>query len=360
MKFELFFHEFAKSSLWYDMLNTRENTIFHQEENVAEHTRLCLKWYQENLANSRTEYQQLMTKLAILFHDVGKPKAQHLKTSESRGTFNCYAGHELISANLFENYILQNNSLNLFDTEIRQLKWMIENHLPYDKNKNEFKLNMYFSLGYLVQAYYDVLLSDANGRITTQNRTDKVIEWIDNNKNVTLPEQKQSTKIAYVLHGASNSGKSTYSRSLLEQDLTLAYFNLDEIRVNFFKDNEKQLVEQSTNVYNDAYHYSIKNKNRFNQYSQLIFNSIINKNQNIIVDNTHCSVKARRRFITVLKQHDYFIQGIEFQATLKTLDERRKVTNKLPYSHLESQYFTRNLLRYDSEIDQLRLINIEN
>lgn len=67
MTFDKFLQAFRFSDEWAAMEATVENSRWHREANTATHTQMMLDWYDDNCAQHRTERNQLLTKLAILF-----------------------------------------------------------------------------------------------------------------------------------------------------------------------------------------------------------------------------------------------------------------------------------------------------
>src|SRR5690606_13123398 len=84
---------------------------------------------------------------AVAFHDVGKPDSEEVKHSEERGTYRKYAGHEIISARLWEDYAVKNFNMlqSMFpefdENMILVTAWIIEYHLPFSIKKPQ-KLNV--------------------------------------------------------------------------------------------------------------------------------------------------------------------------------------------------------------------------
>lgn len=155
-------------------MNTREDSPWHREENVAVHTRMVIDWYDDNLASSRTEHQQMLTRVAALFHDVGKPASQVLKQNEERGMYRSYAGHEQISARSWVDYALVNKdyvtgTLRFCTDDIMNIALMLEHHVPFSlKNavkRSNLKTAFIKRMGESGhRAWLDLLLSDQHGR----------------------------------------------------------------------------------------------------------------------------------------------------------------------------------------------------
>lgn len=158
------------------MQNTREDSPWHREANVSVHTEMLLRWYGENLAMHRNDHQRMLTMVACLFHDVGKPPAEIKKWSAERGDYRAYHGHEQLSARMWVDYAMSNldlvtETLRFSITDIANIALMLEHHVPFglkhkDKRKN-LKTAFITRMGEAGhRAWLDLLLSDQHGRIS--------------------------------------------------------------------------------------------------------------------------------------------------------------------------------------------------
>lgn len=376
--FDDIFHDFTKTSLWHNMLNTQEGTPFHREANVGEHTRMALAWYKNNQAAFKSNDTRKLTQLAILFHDVGKPPCEVKKESDSRGVYKSYAQHELRSARIFEDYACSND-LGLSVIEIRQIKWMIENHIPYGrgaKKMTEFRIDMTYALLGNIGIFRDLLLSDAAGRISDTPKIDMVIEWCnkelyeeypirtfdnlgrDEQFSLTArPGSKYGTyKKAYVLVGASGSGKSTYVQQF--DNIHTYIFNLDTLRIEYYLDwNVKDEGIEFGELYSNAFRYCCDNDKAFDKFVLKRFLDYVRNGFDIVIDNTNLTIKSRRRWITLLRDNGYYIIGVEFLSSLSILKSRldERSDRTMDFKIVEFQYNKTNSLRYGIEIDEIMI-----
>jgi hypothetical protein len=190
-RFDQFFQTFRKTKLWEAMVNTREDSPWHREENVGVHTQMLVRWYMENLAAHRADTQRVLTLTACVFHDVGKPPAEIIKHSEERGTYRAYHGHELISARLWTDFAMSHPEMVREDLQfslmdIANVAMMIEHHVPFQLKDPQKKLNlkrgMWIRMGeFGHQAWLDLLNSDQHGRISDDQPTKlaAVAEWLE-------------------------------------------------------------------------------------------------------------------------------------------------------------------------------------
>lgn len=189
--FNAFYSEFRKTSLWFDMLNTHEDSPWHREENVARHTEMLIEWYLENRAVWRAERQQVLSLVSSLMHDIGKPAAEVVKFSEERGEYRAYHGHEQLSARLWADFALSNRTLiketlrfNIKD--ISNVSLMVEYHVPFGlkdkvkrKNLKGALLSRLGPAGH--QAWLDFIWSDQHGRISDgqAEKLETVSAWMN-------------------------------------------------------------------------------------------------------------------------------------------------------------------------------------
>jgi predicted kinase len=376
--FETLYQQVVKSSLGQDMLQIREDSPYHREANVLEHTRMCLQWYEDNVARSRTHSQQILTKLALLFHDVGKPMARTEKHSETRGVYFSYPGHELFSANLFEDYALMHwelfqHHLLLTSNEMLLVRCLIEHHLPYDKTGKDklvaLKTHM-LRLGgeELLQMYYDVLRSDAHGRISddSDGTYARVEEWITKfalTQPIIEATKESGTPYMIVAIGASGSGKSSWFHdnfSYDDADGPSEYlFSLDEHRVGFYV--SRQTGKDAD--YHDAWNYCHRSEDKevekaFDKYCLEAFMVLIKRKGNIFLDISNVSAKARRKWITLARQHSYMVHAVRFHVPFSVCVARQATRNdkSIPTSSIRDQYFRISTPLVGTEVDTLRSV----
>lgn len=372
--FDKLYQQVVKSSLGQDMLQIREDSPWHREANVLEHTRMCLQWYEDNVARSRTPTQRILTKLALLFHDVGKPMARTEKRSEERGVYFSYPGHELFSANLFEDFVLTQwqlfeKEVELVHNELDQVRCLIEHHLPYDKTGRDklvaLKTHMMCLGGEeLIQMYYDVLRSDAHGRISDDigGTFARVEEWIAKFALVEpLMETSKELDTPYMIVaiGASGSGKSSlfYERFTYDDaDGPSEYlFSLDNLRISFY-------VSQTGNEpdYHKAWNYCHRSEDKevekaFEKYCLEAFMVLIKRKGNIFLDISNVSAKARRKWITLARQHSYMVHAVRFHVPFSVCVARQATRNdkSIPTSSIRDQYFRISTPLVGTEVDTL-------
>jgi hypothetical protein len=173
-RFEAFKSEFRQTDMWRAMLLEREDSPWHREQNVAVHTDMLLSWYRNNLFNSRSDKQRMLTLVGCLFHDVGKPVAKVEKFSEERSNYRAYHGHEKISARMWVNYMSDQrarNTLRFDDYDISFVALMLEHHVPFGLKNSQKRIALkkafYLRMGDMGhRSWLDLLLSDQHGRIS--------------------------------------------------------------------------------------------------------------------------------------------------------------------------------------------------
>jgi hypothetical protein len=173
-RFNSFYLEFKKTEIWRQLLLLRENSPEHQEENVAQHTRMTIDWYLQNLSSNRSDSQVLLTCLACLFHDTGKPlEVWHAKNSQAAHAN--YATHEFFSLSIWNNYATQNmgslrDGLRLSTTDISRISFIIAHHELSNLESADAEILKKSLPSYIdtatERAWLDTILSDQHGRYT--------------------------------------------------------------------------------------------------------------------------------------------------------------------------------------------------
>lgn len=195
-RFEEFLSRFKKTGIWRNMQLTREDSPWHREDNVAVHTEMLLKWYKDNLYSSRNDSQRMLTMVACLMHDIGKPPSQILKYSEERGEYRAYHGHELVSARMWVDYATTNfgmvsELLKFTVDDVCNIAFFLEHHVPFSmknpRKRKALKNSLLSRVGeHGHEAYLDFLLSDQHGRISDDQhlKLATVDEWMQEWKKV--------------------------------------------------------------------------------------------------------------------------------------------------------------------------------
>lgn len=174
--FETFFANFRKTEIWENMVNTQENSPWHREPNVSVHTQMLISYYMRNFSKNRSENQNILSLVACLMHDIGKPPAEVVKYSEERGTYRQYAGHEQLSARMWVDYAMTHineieNTLRLSISDVANIAMMLEYHVPFGlkniQKRKAMKKAIISRMGESGhQAWLDFLLCDQHGRIS--------------------------------------------------------------------------------------------------------------------------------------------------------------------------------------------------
>lgn len=188
--FTTFFGYFKTTPAWAAMRATTEGTGWHREANVAVHTQMTIDHYVKAFAPLRTERQQNLSLLALLFHDISKPAAQ-IQTEKDGVIRNQYIGHELMAARTMAELFVDDVNMwtmasdaGMTGNDLAAICFVIEKHLPFGLKKKAkvetLKNNLNSLLGEDIEVFYDVLYSDAVGRISDnhQEKLDAVHTWV--------------------------------------------------------------------------------------------------------------------------------------------------------------------------------------
>jgi predicted kinase/CRISPR/Cas system-associated endonuclease Cas3-HD len=377
-RFQTFIKQFQTTQLWSDMEKCVENSPWHRESNVAEHTMMLYRFYRDNLMSSRTKRQQILTFLAMMFHDVGKPSAKVEKYREDRGNYFVFAGHEQISARLWEDYAVGNWSYlkNLFPEinidDIFRIGFIIENHLPFtitnQKALEKFSNAVHYTLESDKVAYFDCLTSDQHGRISDnqEEKLNRFNEWMEKfcniNNNTIINNEENINKVIYLLIGASGSGKSTYANSIRHQygDDNVGVFSLDTCRLDFAKN---YIVDWETkndiDFYREAFALCVSKQNEFNVFADKSFRNILDKFDYVISDNTNVSKKSRHKWTMMAHNKGFKVIGVLFPINKEKLLNRMvsRVDKKVPEEAVLRQWNQISYPRIGDDVDGVFVVS---
>lgn len=365
--FEGFYAEVRKSENWRVMSETVEGSEWHREANVAVHTEMCIEHYLKHTAVTRTARQQMLTLITLLFHDFGKPEAEEtLERKDGSGTmYNRYAGHEPVSANEFLSFMCSNEALtrSFFDqgfdwADVRKIKWMIENHLPYGlKNptkRQNFRRAFETILGDDGQCFFDQLWSDCNGRISDNHEEKRanVIAWIKEFE-VQQPAPSRKMKAAghktmYVMVGPVGAGKTTFAQKLIAEhtnrDFTIVSednyrmynydLNLDgPSRYEYWKMDPKE-------KYRIAWQFAADHPKEYDLIVKEMFNKALASGHDLILDRTNQTRKSRGTWIQQAVQAGYRIETIEFYISEQVSKSRQlsRSDKQVPMGRVHHMY----------------------
>ena len=379
------YNEIVKLPQFAEITSLSENSPWHREATVLRHTEMTIEWYDQNLAHYRTPRQRELTRLALAFHDLGKPAAKQEKFKPERGKYYAYHGHELVSARILEDFLVANlNKISPFlvsRTDIAGLVFTVENHLPYDRSKeklDDLRQAVHAYLGDDSIIFTDVLLSDTFGRISDDQETKRksVDDWVEKFNRLPVKAREYDGKFydenvntLYVLIGASGSGKSTWTNQFLqhvearEKLDTAAVVSLDAYRIAFLlkekgisEDQRKEIGEIA--LYGAAFDHAVKNDSAFKKFYNTDFTALLKKKQYLILDNVNASRKARGSWIATAKQHKFKVVGVYIPMSLSTLYTRavERPDKRVPIAAVERQYQSISMPFIGREIDQLIIV----
>ena len=385
-RFPKFLESFKQSEFWKSMEATVEASPWHREANVAVHTLMALdqapKWYppeMREIANTMAVEGEsttllvnvphesdpharrhiILTKLAVLFHDTGKPPMEVVKENEERGVYRSYANHEQRSARIFESYVMDN-----WDEWFRgwitpedafAVSWIIEHHLPYglkNENKIEALVESLMGLPSLQDAtiFFNALRADGYGRTSDKwdenvanleawvaDMMDRIQKHVPKYTEKVIEASKLENEVVFLI-GPPGVGKSS-ARVLFEE---YTVFNLDDLRVQYYRDNHPDAVDEDVKEqYSKAFFYATENEALFKAYSMAKAVEMFSTKKKVLMDNTNVSIKSRRPYLELAKQKKFFTTAIYIPASLRLLKERNETRpdKKLPWSALDNLHY---------------------
>jgi len=290
------------------------------------------------------------------FHDTGKPYSRQEAFSEERGKYYRFGGHELSSARFWEswaveNYETLNTRFNLVMWDVYCIGWLIENHLPWSIKKVAKRRALATGVKSVsdFETFMSVLFADTWGRIS-DDATEKratVTQWCEDFKllmddvdDLTLNTSDSDVPVAYVLIGASGSGKSTFFANLEGE---FEHFSLDRYRHEWYDEND----------YRNAFKLACEDK-RFMDKANSAYAAMTRTGKNIVLDNTNTSKKRRANYIRQARAKGYKVVAVTFPIGLQTLLDRQQTRGDkmVPEDAVRRQYMTLSLPTY-GEFDEI-------
>lgn len=373
--FDFIMNKVENSPIGEAMKSTVENSPYHRESNTWVHTLMVLDQYNTRFAPIRSDKQNLIAKLALLFHDAGKNEAEEVleKKDGSGELYRRYAGHEQVSAVEFQEFYVTSPELqSMIDPyEARAIRWIIEHHLPYGLKDNQkrkglaqgtFEALKYANIGY--ETFFDCLRSDAAGRISDDHATKlaNVEEWINEFQQIDpkFLTVYNCPKRMTILIGPSGSGKSTYLKKFSSsQDVVIS---LDNYRLEF-ANGFVDLPEDPAEAYKLAYSICEEQDSVFRNYTQIqtaeVFKSVPTSTGTVyIIDNTNLSKKSRAQYVSAARSKKMHITAVEFWNPLEVIVERQQTRGdkSVPYGVVRSQQNAQTCAWIGLEADAIQLI----
>jgi predicted kinase len=380
--FRSFWDEVKQTPQWATMAATVEGSEWHREANVAVHTTMCIEHYIQNTAQHRTEREQLMTLMTLLFHDFGKPEAEEtLEAKDGSGrTYHRYAGHEPVSANEFISFVCDHEALmkKFFARgfgwdDIRKIKFMIEHHLPFGlKNKTKrqnLRNTVEETLSWAEQCFYDQLWSDCCGRISDNHDEKKanVVQWIEEFKampTTATKEPKAGAPVMYVLCGTVGAGKSTWMTRFQRLNIgeKMIVVSEDYYRLAYWQATQWQAGDVKMDAkteYATAWKYcAMEDSKGYDAYAKAQLTAAVESGKTLILDRTNQTRKSRGPWITAAKSKGYRIVAVEFYISESVMHERQKTRPEkdVPYHRAHQIFMAMETPWLPIEIDEFEIV----
>lgn len=167
-------------------------------------------------------------------------------------------------------------------------------------------------------------------------------------------------KRAFILIGASGSGKSTVRNKLKEvYGESMRTFSLDDCRINFYLDRAP-VGEGLTrgDMYGKAFDFANANSKEFNDYVQEIWTATRTA-QTVVVDNVNGTRKSRAPWVQALQKDKFHITMIQVQTPLKVILERQHTRGdkSVPENIVRQMYMRQEEAMVGSECDSVLVID---
>lgn len=173
MNYDTFYKIIATEPVFRDMRACVENSPYHREANVFEHTMMVCEHFNEHYSELDDDY--FIGLFACLFHDLGKPVCRTRKENEKRGVYYSYDGHDGVSATIAGEIMAR---YNFNDFDIMRICWMIRHHqIFWCVKDNDTKVRIANDirnpgLGINFHCFRTFMLADDFGRICDERDID--------------------------------------------------------------------------------------------------------------------------------------------------------------------------------------------
>lgn len=179
-------------------------------------------------------------------------------------------------------------------------------------------------------------------------------------------------KKAFILIGASGSGKSTVTRTIQEHFIpktpmigtgpTTAVFSLDACRLEYYahflagSGGQPSLVPAE--VYRAAFDYCNEQAKEFEVFVEEVWKAA-SKTPVIIIDNVNSTRKSRAKWVQKLRQEKYHITMVEVQTPLDIILARQSTRGdkNVPVEAVKTQFLRQESAMVGSECDNVIIID---
>lgn len=127
-KFDIFLENFRQTPFWRKLLLARDNSFL--EENLAEHVRLQISWYDQNLKSNRNLEQQYLTKVSCCIYSLS---AQDI-----------FSIAPLVNNKIVLDFVMTNNIDNIYPKYIMQAYYDFKRCNVHGHYHNQKLINEYY------------------------------------------------------------------------------------------------------------------------------------------------------------------------------------------------------------------------
>lgn len=169
-----------------------------------------------------------------------------------------------------------------------------------------------------------------------------------------------TSKKAFILIGASGSGKSTVVKELTKKYPTAVVYSLDNCRHDFFAtyggSNHGILLAEEQ--YRLAYDFGIDNPDTFTEFTAAKWTESLDADI-VIVDNVNGTRKSRARWVDGLRKKKFNITMVEVQTPLDVILARQSTRGdkNVPAEAVKTQFLRQESAMVGSECDNVILVN---
>jgi predicted kinase len=367
--FDAYREAFAAGPLAAQMRATVEDSPWHREANVWVHTLMALEQLELELehrgADART---RLLARLAVLFHDVGKPDAEEELARDDGSKYRRYSGHEALSAAAFAQAWLTDPLLRELLPEAadaRRVRLIVEHHLPYGL-KDPRKLGGLrgaLEREGATEAFLCALRGDARGRISDDHvlKLERVEWWAAQFLETApwaLPDPEPGRGTVRLLVGPSGAGKTTrIRRDYRPGDVVIS---LDDARLLAHGESGAELSLDRVTAYADAWAWAIEHEAEVEAEVRRMESAgrqALLAGRDVHIDATCLSRKRRARWVALAEATRSAVVATELWVPEAELLRRgaARPDKRLPAGAVRSHVYAQTCVLSGAEAHEVRV-----
>lgn len=277
---------------------------FHLENSVFTHTLMVLNKVD---MDSEDELVNLAKVVCAICHDIGKIRTRNSIDEKQKVTFY---NHEYASIQYAVDFIYRLEVLGeitVFERNelIKICLPVISNHLDAFKRNFSYDDFIKYNNGnpIIAELLLSLMKADSDGRFCLKDdkqEMDSQVELLKYYLSNFKFNPVESNSIT-IVGGSTGSGKDYIASNVISDNGNTVIISFDQIRVELFKaHNFIPAGASATEIYNQAFHWVNDNKVDLGNPLKIKTKEAIDAGRKVIISNTNCTRKARRKLLNIL------------------------------------------------------------